>query len=149
MKNLIVAFSIVLAAGTAPAYAHTASSEPYAKEVFAKKFSGAENIKWTSLNDGYQKVAFTLVGTRAEAYFDADGELLGTIRNLFYNQLPLAVIQSLSSNYPGAIFVEIKEISNADGTSYKVTLEYKDRRYAVKMNMSGDVTDQQKWKIKK
>lgn len=76
MKNLIVTLSFVLAAaGTTSAMANGTHDDPRTKETFAKKFTGAENVKWTKLNDGYEKVAFTLGGTRAEAYFGEDGEL--------------------------------------------------------------------------
>jgi hypothetical protein len=116
MKKLIVSLAAVLAIGLAPAFAHAANDNPHVEKVFAQQFAGAENVKWTEVTDGYLKAAFTLSGIRVEAYFNADGELEGTLRNLFYNQLPLAVMQTVSNKFASAVIVEIREITNNDGT---------------------------------
>ena len=117
--------------------------------VFAQQFAGAENVKWTKLTDGYQKASFTLSGIRVEAYFNQDGELQGTLRNLFYNQLPLAVMQTVSHKFSGAVIVEIKEITNNDGTTYRVVLEQRNNKYNLRMNSSGEITEKEKEKMVK
>ncbi|MBL7741703.1 MAG: hypothetical protein JNK14_20965 [Chitinophagaceae bacterium] len=150
MKNFIVTLSLVLAtAGTGQVFANSTPDDPRTLETFTKKFVGAENIKWSKLTDGYEKVAFTLSGTRAEAYFGSEGEFLGTVRNIFYSQLPLPVIQAVSNKFQEASVIEVKEISNSEGVSYRVILEHKDRKYSLKLNSLGDITEQQKEKIKK
>ena len=138
MKNLIVSLATVLATGLAPAFAHTTNDNPRAEKVFAQQFAGAENVKWTKLADDYLKASFTLSGIRVEAYFNQDGELQGTLRNLFYNQLPLAVMQTVSHKFNGAVIVEIKEITNNDGTSYYVTLEEGDKKVVLKATSGND-----------
>jgi hypothetical protein len=146
MKNLVVALVVTIAAGFAPAQA---GENPKAEKEFAKKFAGAENVHWTKLGEGYSKVSFTLNGIRAESYFDESAELLGTMRNIFYNQLPFLVIQSLSSRFVNAVVIEVTEISNAEGTSYRVVLEKGERKYNVKLDSQGSVTEQQKIRVKK
>ena len=94
MKNLIVTLAVVLATGVTPLLANATDTDPRAEKIFAQQFAGAENVKWTSLDDGYLRVTFVLNGIGAESFFDKDAELLGTVRNLFYSQLPLVVIQS-------------------------------------------------------
>lgn len=149
MKNLLVTLSLVLTAGVTQAFAHTTSGDPIKKETFSRRFVGAENVKWTSLADGYEKVAFTLGGTRAEAYFSSDGELLGTVRNIFYSQLPLLVMQTVSNRFTDAVIIEVKEINNSDGTAYRVVLEHQDKKYNIRLNTLGEITEQQKTKLKK
>jgi hypothetical protein len=147
MKNLVVTLAVVLAAGLTPVLAHDKNSNPRTEAVFAKKFTGAENVTWTKLDADYQKVSFTLGGTRAEAYFTNEGELLGTARNLLFNQLPLVVIQTISNKFTDAPVIEVTEFTNSDGTSYKVVLEHRNKKYNLKLNSLGDITDQQKEKI--
>jgi len=149
MKNLIVTVSLVCIAGITQAFAHPAGNDPVKKQEFAKKFAGAENVKWISLADGYEKVAFTLGGTRAEAYFNSDGEFLGTVRNMLYTQLPLLVMQTVSNRFTDATIIEVREINNSEGTNYRVILEHKDKKYNVRLNTLGEITEQQKEKIKK
>ncbi len=150
MKNFIVTLSFILAvAGTTQVLANGTPDDPGTKETFAQKFAGAENIKWSKLADGFEKVAFTLGGTRAEAYFSNDGELLGTVRNIFYSQLPLPVMQTVSSRFATSPIIEVKEINNSEGVSYRVILEHKDKKYNLKLNSQGDIVEQQKEKIKK
>jgi hypothetical protein len=144
MKKIIIAISFAVLAGATPALA---AEGP--KEVFSQKFTGAENVKWTRLSGEYEKVSFTLGGTRAEAYFTSEGELLGSVRNLIYNQLPLAVMQTLSNQYRGAVVTEITEVNNADGTGYRIVFELKNKKYVVKMDNMGNLTELRKHRIRK
>jgi hypothetical protein len=149
MKNFIVSLATVLATGLTPVFATGTNDDPRAAKIFAKEFAGAQNIKWTRLDDGYLRVTFLLNGVAAETYFDADAEMLGTIRNLFYNQLPLSVMQTVNNRFRDAVVIDVKEITNAEGTIYKVIFEQKGRKYIVKLDSLGQVTEVQKQKLKK
>ena len=46
--------------------------------------------------DGYICVSGTLNGVRAEGYFNQYAEFVGTACNLFFNQLPITVMQGKS-----------------------------------------------------
>lgn len=149
MKNLIVTLAVVLAAGVTPLLANGTGTDPRAEKKFAQQFAGAQHVKWTSLNDGYLRVTFLLNGVSAESFFDKDAELLGTVRNLFYSQMPLVVIQGLENRFGVATVIEIKEVTNIEGTSYRVVLEEKDKKYRVRLNSLGEITELVKEKIKK
>lgn len=150
MKNLFVTLAVVAATSLAPVFAAGSHpGDPRSEAIFAKQFSGAENVKWTELDDNFRKVSFTLGGIRAEAFYSNEGELLGTVRNLFFSQLPLAVIQAVNTKFQEPVIIEVKEITNAEGTSYRVILEQKDKKYNLKLNSLGEITDQQKEKVKK
>jgi hypothetical protein len=149
MKNLIVSLTALFVTAATPVLAHATDNDPRAEKIFAKQFAGAENVKWMKLNDGYLGVTFVLNGIGAETFFDADGELAGTIRNLFYNQLPLVVMQTVDNKFKAAVVVEVKEITNAEGTHYKVVLEEKNKKYTIRVNSLGQITDVQREKLKK
>src|SRR5436190_1570423 len=149
MKNFIVATATALAMGLSPVFASESNENPQAAKVFAQQFIGAQNVKWSQTHDGYQKVSFVLNGVAAETYFDADGELLGTIRNLLYNQLPLAVMQKLNNKFNDGVVLVVNEITSPEGTSYKLILEQKNRKYNVRLNSVGEVIEVEKEKVKK
>jgi hypothetical protein len=148
MKNLITALSVVLITGLTPALANETNTNPRTEAIFSKQFTGAENVKWTSLQDGLEKVTFTLAGTRVDAYFDNEGELLGTVRNLFFNQLPLTVMQTINNKFTSAVVIESIEISNEEGINYMVVLEQKDKKYSIRLNSRGDIIETLKEKKK-
>ena len=149
MKNLIVSLAVVLTTGFTPALANGTDTDPRAEKIFANQFPGAQNVKWTRLDDGYLRVTFVLNGIGAESFFDSDAELLGTVRNLFYSQLPLAVLQTIDNRFGQTALIEVKEITNSDGTSYRVVFEQKDRKYSIRVNSIGEITELKKLKIKK
>jgi hypothetical protein len=149
MKNLIVSLAALFVTAMTPLLAHATDTDPRAEKIFAKQFAGAQNIKWTKLTDGYLSVTFVLNGIGAETFFNADAELIGTVRNLFYNQMPLVVMQTVDNKFTGASVIEVKEITNSDGTCYKVVLEQKNRKCFLRVNSLGQITELQKEKLKK
>jgi len=149
MKNLIVSLAVILTIGSAPALAHGSDTDPRAEKKFSQQFAGAQNVKWTRLDDGFLRVTFVLNGIGAESFFDQDAELLGTVRNLFYSQLPLSVIQSIDNKFGQISATEVKEITTSGGTSYRVVFEQDNKKYSVRLNSLGEIGDLQKERIKK
>ncbi len=141
MKKIILSLSLLLtvAVTTAVAAAEPGINEQV-KESFKKEFAGAELIRWADAGD-YVKATFILRGYRTEAYFAQDGQLEGTVRSLFYNQLPLAVMTSLDKRYATADIIDVTEITNGNGTAYRVTVEANGKKFRVRIDTAGNITD--------
>lgn len=146
MKKFIIAIAFLGIAGISLA---AGGENPRAAREFAERFRGAENVRWSNLKDGYICVSFTLNGVRAEGYFNQYAEFVGTARNLFFNQLPITVMQEVNARYSGSEVIEVVEINNAQGVSYKLVLEKGNRKLTIKMDSMGTVIAEQKEKIKK
>ncbi|HYM93317.1 MAG TPA: hypothetical protein VET23_04205 [Chitinophagaceae bacterium] len=114
-------------------------------ESFKKEFPGAQYVKWNDDKD-FLKATFVLADYRAEAWFDANGELLGTIRDLLYDQLPLTVMRGVERRFPDASPLEIREITNSNGTLYKLVIESKKRKYNVDATPDGLISVTKKTK---
>lgn len=108
------------------------------KETFKKEFPGAEVLSWNDAGD-YVKAVFLLNGFRSEAYFDSEGELHVTLRNLFFSQLPLAVTKTVDKRYPNADILEVTEISRTEGTSYLIWLETATKKYKLSLDANGNL----------
>ena len=133
--------AVLLTIGATAAMAENGpETNPRAIETFKKEFANAELAKW-SVEDGYNKVSFILGGNRAIALFNSDGELLGSVRDLMYNQLPLTVMSSIDKRYSGAAIFDIREVINTDGTHYKLTVEQKGKKYDVSVFPDGGVSN--------
>ncbi len=110
---------------------------------FKKEFSSAENVFWEK-QDEYDKATFVLAGRRVVAYYNQDGQLEGCVRDIFFDQLPLAAMTAVDKKYSQSDVLDIKEITNSEGTNYKLTIESKGRKYKVKLTPSGNITDVEK-----
>ncbi len=121
------------------------SSEEKAKETFKREFAGAESVIWKESGDFY-KVSFVLSGNPVEAYFNADGELEGSARFLTVNELPLSILTSFTKRFDKADVLDIYEVNNADGTSYRFTFKQDNKKYRVKMDTAGNISEKEKIK---
>jgi hypothetical protein len=141
MKKIILFLSMSLALATTSVFANPdpVVSEEVLKS-FNKEFAGSQVLDWSQQGE-YMKATFILAGFRTVAYFSADGRLEGSIRNLFYNQLPLNVITAVDKRFESPDVIDVSEISNPTGTTYRLTLESKSKKYRVKTDSEGNITD--------
>jgi len=112
-------------------------------ESFQREFSGAENASWDKQGD-FDKVVFTVSGNRIVAFFDAEGRFAGSMRNIFFNQLPLTVMTAIDKRFPEADIIDVSEITNEDGTTYRLTIEEQSKKKIVRVDASGTVSSIQK-----
>jgi hypothetical protein len=147
MKKSFLLLPIILALISLTSFGRIApDTDPRAEDTFKKYFAGAANVNWSE-EAGFLKVTFTWGEHRTVAYFNTNGELAGSIRNLFYNQLPLAVMRSVQQSFNNPVVVEIREVSNEEGIYYGLTVEDGNKRFKLRVNSAGDILE--KTKIKK
>jgi hypothetical protein len=146
MKRIFVSLSLLLTVGLSSAFAADKTNvDQQVKESFKKEFSGASYVEWNEIGD-YFKATFIIGGHRAEAYFTKEGELAGSARDLFYDQLPLAVMTSLDKRYASAEVMDVREINNAEGTTYHVTFRVQGKQVKVKTDTGGNILTTEKSK---
>ncbi len=144
MKKIIVSFSLLLSAGLSTVFA-TTEINPGQKTLdgFKKEFIAAESVTWDKQGD-YDKATFQLTGHRVIAWFNAEGRLEGCIRDIFFDQLPLNVMKAVDKRFIAADILAVKEITNAEGTIYRITLETKKKKYSVKVGTYGNIDEVEK-----
>ena len=146
MKKIFVSLSLLLAVIASSAFANkNTRPDPGIEEIFKQEFAGAEHVSW-SRQDNYQKATFVLAGHRVIAYFNEYNELAGCIRDIFYDQLPIAVMKAADKKFPGADMQEVREITNSDGTSYLVSVNANNKKFKVKITPDGNITEIEKLK---
>lgn len=144
MKKILVLLPMMLAL-TIVAFAGN-DDEARAKANFNRQFAGAENVSWSTVNSDYHKVSFVWAGHRTEAYFGQDGKFVGAIRGLFYQQLPLAVVRTVDEKYEDRVILEAREITNESGTTYSVLMNWKNKRYRVRLQADGTVVETESYR---
>jgi hypothetical protein len=145
MKRIFLSLSLMLTIAATTFAGNEPAVTDRVRQSFKKEFARAEYVTWSDMGT-YFKATFILGGHRAEAYFNTDGEFAGSVRDLFYDQLPLAVMKSVDSRYGDAGILSVREIAATDEISYHVTLEVNDKKYLVKINAGGNITETEKIK---
>src|SRR4051812_14991754 len=110
MKKLVIALAIVLSFLSPTAFAGGRDKVPSREAVktFEKEFKGATNIVWEAGKE-VVRVSFNLNNYRVLAFFDDNGELVGTARSVLFDQLPLASMNRLTSRFENGSFYDLVE----------------------------------------
>ena len=145
MKKIILSLSLLLSAGLSTVFAAAdPNPDQQVLNLFKKEFTAAENVIWSRQGD-YDKATFLLAGRRVVAWFNPQTtQLEGSIREVFFDQLPLSVMTAVDRRFPEAEISNIKEINNSEGTSYRILLDSKDKKYSVKVSSSGNISEVEK-----
>jgi hypothetical protein len=140
MKKIILGLSMLMAIGITSAFANDdLKVNDRVLTSFGKDFTFAKNVQWREEGD-YLKARFTISDMLTEAYYTKDGEFVGSARNLLFAQLPLSVIHEFNKNYNEASIMSILEITNAEGTSYRIWLEKNNRKIKLSASSMGEIT---------
>jgi len=141
MKKIIVSFSLLLTTGLTAVFANNAPTpNEQVLASFKKEFSAAQDVTWNK-QDNYDKATFLLGASWVVAYFSPAGQLEGCARDIFFDQLPLAVMSAIDKRFIAAEIINVREITNVDGTHYRLTLEAKSKKYKVKVDSSGNINE--------
>ncbi|HTE23190.1 hypothetical protein [Flavitalea sp.] len=138
MKQIIFSISLLLVISISALSANDKINfGDKAEQVFQKSFPAAECVKWTNEGD-YRKVSFVLYGRGAQAFFSPEGDLLGTMRNIFYADLPIKVMMAIKKRFNNAVPFAITEINRVDGTHYKFSVETTKHRHDATVAQDGN-----------
>ena len=86
------------------------------------------------------KARFTISDMLTEAYYNEEGEFLGSARNLLFEQLPLSVIHEFNKRFDETSVLNIIEITNSEGTSYRIWLEKGDKKIKLNASANGEIS---------
>ena len=135
MKKIALAFTASILLISSVAFAKEKKPNP-AEITFEKIFRGASNLKWTEGKE-FLTASFVLDNVQVLAFFDHSGALIGTARNVLYNQLPLVVKNEINSRYVSNDIYDIVEYTVDSETFYQMTIETTTKKLKVKVSISG------------
>lgn len=131
MKQLVMALAFLVS--TTAAFANETSINSNALNSFKKEFAAAQDAKWADRGEFYE-VNFTLNGKYITVFYSTEGQRMGVARNLPSTELPVLLQNDIASNYKSYWISGLFELTNAEGTSYYVTLENADSKLMLKSN---------------
>ena len=145
MKKYLVSLTLMFTIASSVIAGYDPASEEKAKENFKKEFTGAESVVWKESGD-YYKVSFVFRGNPVEAYFNAEGELEGSARIVQMHELPLNIQTSFTKRFDNADVLDVLEVNNTEGTSYRFTFKQNDKKYQVRLDNNGNISSKEKVK---
>jgi hypothetical protein len=132
--TLFLSLTVFLSASAAP----DPDIDPRIISAFQKEFSFAKDVKWQQKGELVQ-VNFSLYDHGFVAWYNSEGELMSTARNILYMQLPLSVIKTLQRDYASAELSGIVEVTSGDRTYYQITAEIKQKKFLLEASAYGSV----------
>lgn len=145
MKKLFIAVLFVTAIGTS-AFANPSTVNYKIMNNFRTDFVDAENVSWKVSNE-FVKASFTLDNTRLNAFYNLDGELIGTSKTFELNKLPKRALQTITKKYPYPPYKlgECIEMTYPDGEkSYFLSFEINNETLVLQVSPTGYVSVFQK-----
>jgi hypothetical protein len=110
---------------------------------FKKEFPAAQQVSWSTQAE-FEKAVFVMAGRRVGAYFTREGQLEGSVRDIFYDQLPLTVMTAVERRFDQPTILEVREINNGEGTHYKIRLETPKKKIRLRVSPDGIISDVEK-----
>ncbi len=112
---------------------------------FHETFGGAQQIKWEE-HDNYFTVSFVNSGIRSKVNYDADGNMMSSLR--YYNPeiLPLNIYNKLKKENTGKKLFGVTEVTSGTEVTYYVKVECDKYWVTLKVDASGSSEVVEKYK---
>ncbi len=97
--------------------------------------------------DDLYKAAFTLDGQAISAFYNAEGNLVASARDISLLQLPLSLQTELRKKYQDYTVTNPFEVNNEEGTTYYATIETSSAKLELKSTSHGEWNTYKKSRI--
>ena len=144
MKKIIFAMIVLL--GSASVFAGTLPTvNEKVLKAFEQTFRDPKDVTWHEFTN-YYEVDFNEESIKTQVRYDEDGNIIGTTRYYFEEQLPPFIVSQLKKKYPDRSVYGVTEIYNQTDLTYYITMEDGKNWYSVKSNSMGVLEQTDKFK---
>ncbi|MDE3143049.1 MAG: hypothetical protein KGL19_02760 [Bacteroidota bacterium] len=141
MKKLFIAVLFVAAIGTS-AFANPTTVNYKILNSFGTDFKGAENVSWKVTSE-FVKASFVYENTKLNAFYNLDGELIGTSKTFELNKLPKKALETITKKYPYPPYKlgECIEMTYPDGEkNYFLSFEINNETLVIQVSRAGEIS---------
>ncbi len=144
MKKLIFALAMLLGSATIFAITPPEVNEKVLK-AFQETFKNPKDVNWHEY-ENYYEVDFKQDEIKTQVRYDSEGNITGTTRYYFENQLPPHILSNIKKKYPQRSVYGVTEIYAENDLQYYITMEDEKNWYTVKSNPVGNLEQTEKFK---
>jgi hypothetical protein len=143
MKKLLL-IALLIVTVTASAFAG-GSEEVHTAAVsnFKVEFEQASDVKWRS-TEYFVKASFVLNHERMEAFYNLDGDRIGTSKAFNTEALPVKAKRAFAKKFTGFTVSQSIEFEGTDETAYFLSAENEKESVILKINSFGDLSTVQR-----
>ena len=141
MKKVCIMALAAITIGTS-AFAGPAAISNKVSEHFSSSFAKAKNVTWKS-SEKFDKVSFVLNNEQVAAFYDTEGDLIGTSKTIALEKLPKAALETITTKYtfPEFQLKDCIEFTNASNEkNYYVAFGKKNEDLVIEITRSGAVS---------
>jgi hypothetical protein len=136
MKKFFLLALTAIATGT---IAFAGPSTKKVNDHFSAAFKNAQNVTWTTSGD-YNQASFTLDAQKVNAYYNEEGELIGTTKTVAFDKLPGSALETITTKYTFPEYrlngcIEFTDASN--NSAYYVSFENNDETVVYEISKNG------------
>lgn len=89
----------------------------------------------------FTKVSFLWNNMKLQAFFDQDGNLFGTCREIAVKDLPLSILKDVQKKYAGFAVTEAIEFDQTEsGMNYYITIVAPEKYYVLQVAADGTIS---------
>jgi hypothetical protein len=114
-------------------------AKPAAK--FNADFPKAHDVEW-EVADSIYEVEFDIRFRDWKAYYNAEGNLLMTVEEIYRSDLPAVVKNAAEAKYPKYHFEDIDRIRRGTEVFYRIEMELRDTEVELLVQSNGTITEE-------
>lgn len=138
MKKLLFAALLAVSVATS-AFAEGTNVNISVLNNFKTEFKNAANISWVSKDD-FAKATFTVNNVKMEAFYNLQGELIGTSKSINLNELPVNAKRAFAKKYAGYTVKEVIHFEQSDEAAYFLSAESETESIIFKVGHNEQLT---------
>jgi predicted DNA-binding protein len=141
MKKLLMA-ALLTVSVAASAFAKDVNKvSALAQGNFRSEFKKASDVSWSAA-ENYVKASFIYNNERMEAYYNTNGDKIGTVKAITIDELPLNAKRTFAKKYASYTVKEAIEFDGDESTDYYISAENDKESVVIKVGASGVSTFQ-------
>lgn len=111
------------------------------QQKFHVDFPKASDVEWETAHDIYE-VEFDVKFRDFKAYYDAEGNLLTTVEEMYRSELPSVVKNAVEAKYPKYHMEDIDKIRRGTEVFYKIEMEFHDMEVELMLQSNGTILNE-------
>ena len=136
MKKVFVILTILGSICTTSIYAQSKTPSSVLSS-FQSSFDNPADATWSKVKDLY-RVDFILEDQKASAFFNEDGDLIASTRNVTLLQIPMSLKSNLKKYLHDYEVSGLFEVNREDGIIYYATMQDNKSQLMLESTSSGD-----------
>lgn len=139
MKRLFISALLALTLGTSAFAAEGNKVNFTVLNSFQSQFKDASDVQWKSIKD-YTKATFVLNNEKMEAFYNREGEMIGTSQAISPEELPTNAKRSFAKKIEGYTVKEAIRFEGTEESAYFISAENEKGCVILKVEDNGSVS---------